>query len=356
MGGCAVIGTVGGIGIKPERKLWIGCHILGFRNDANVTAHTRRQTAPRLDQTTRQRSTLQPKPFRHERPKRFGVGFDPVGMFHVAKLNLCHLLLKSIPAQYAADMLNTQITNSTGTASSLLVIHGLYGSGRNWGVIAKRLSDRGPVAVVDMRNHGDSFWSDSHSYTDMAQDLAEVIAAQDAPMDVVGHSMGGKAAMVLALTRPELVNRLIVADIAPVTYTHSQTQYIDAMRAVDLSQVEKRSDASAQLAAHVADPTLQAFFTQSLDLKVKRWKLNLEALAKEMPKVLGFPDLSGTFDKPTLFLSGAQSDYVTPDHRPKIKSLFPKARFAKIPGAGHWLHAEKPREFELSLRAFLDRA
>ncbi|MFA8387215.1 MAG: alpha/beta fold hydrolase [Pelagibaca sp.] len=251
-------------------------------------------------------------------------------------------------------MLNTLFTESHGSARPVLIVHGLYGSGRNWGVIAKRLADRGPVIAVDQRNHGDSFWSDSHGYEDMAGDLAEVITAQDGPVDVIGHSMGGKAAMVLALTRPELVERMIVADIAPVTYAHSQMQFIEAMRAVDLSSIEKRSDASEQLARLVEDPTLQAFFTQSLDVKNKRWKLNLDALAVEMPKILGFPQIEASFDKPVLFLSGAQSDYVTPDASPTIKTLFPKARFAKLPGAGHWLHAEKPREFEASVRAFLD--
>lgn len=264
-------------------------------------------------------------------------------------------MLNTDTAQYAAQMLNTLFTESTGIARPVLIVHGLYGSGRNWGVVAKRLSDRGPVIAVDQRNHGDSFWSDSHSYHDMAADLAEVIAAQGRPVDVVGHSMGGKAAMVLALTRPDLVDRLIVADIAPVAYGHSQMQFIKAMQAVDLSKVEKRSDASEQLAAHVDDPTLQAFFTQSLDVKGKRWKLNLDALAAEMPNILGFPEVDGAFEKPTLFLSGALSDYVTRDARPVIKQLFPMARFAKIPGAGHWLHAEKPREFEASVRAFLDR-
>jgi esterase len=265
-------------------------------------------------------------------------------------------LLKPASTQYASPMLNSLLNPSDGPATPLLIVHGLYGSGRNWGVIAKRLADRGPVMSVDMRNHGDSFWADTHSYGDMAQDLAEVIAAQGEPMDVVGHSMGGKAAMTLALTRPDLVNRLIVADIAPVPYGHSQMQFIEAMRAVDLSQVDKRSDAMAQLAQHVDDPTLQSFFTQSLDLKDKRWKLNLDVLASEMPNVLGFPDLSGSFEQPTLFLSGALSDYVKPEYRPRIRDLFPKARFARIPGAGHWLHAEKPREFEASVRAFLDLA
>ncbi|OZB16334.1 MAG: alpha/beta hydrolase [Rhodobacterales bacterium 34-62-10] len=235
----------------------------------------------------------------------------------------------------------------------LLIAHGLYGSARNWGVIAKRLSDTRTVIAVDMRNHGQSAWSDSHSYTDMAKDLAQVIRAQGGPMAVLGHSMGGKAAMMLALLNPDLVTRLIVGDIAPVPYTHDQSRYIAAMRAVDLSRVEKRSDAEAQLAALVDDPTLPAFFTQSLDLKERRWRLNLDALSDQMPHILGFPAVEARFDKPTLFLTGANSHYVQPEHRTRIKALFPAARFAKIPGAGHWLHAEKPREFEAAVRAWL---
>lgn len=238
-------------------------------------------------------------------------------------------------------------------APGLLIVHGLYGSARNWGVIAKRLSDTRQVVAVDMRNHGLSPWHDTHSYPDMANDLAEVLQHLDAPFDVLGHSMGGKAAMVLALTRPDLVTRLIVADIAPVAYTHSQIQYIDAMKAVDLSKVEKRSDVAAQLAGAVDDPNLISFFTQSLDVKAKKWNLNLDVLAKEMPKILSFPQITGRYDGPTLFLSGANSDYVKRDDRDDIKALFPKAQFAKIPGAGHWLHAEKPREFEAAIRAWL---
>ncbi|PYG32378.1 alpha/beta fold hydrolase [Pelagimonas varians] len=250
-------------------------------------------------------------------------------------------------------MLNTLTVGQSGPNPPLLIVHGLYGSGRNWGVIAKRLSDDRLVLTPDMRNHGDSFKSDTHDYHSLANDLAEVIEAHGGRADVVGHSMGGKAAMVLALTRPELVNRLIIADIAPVSYTHSQIQFIEAMRKVDLSRVTKRSDAVEQLAKHVEDKTLQSFFTQSLDIKSQSWKLNLDALAEQMPLILGFPVVAGQFDGATLFLSGAQSDYVLPEHRSDIRARFPKARFAKIPGAGHWLHAEKPREFEASLRAFL---
>lgn len=255
---------------------------------------------------------------------------------------------------YANPMLNTILHGAPTDQPPLVIVHGLYGSARNWGVIAKRLSDSRQVIAVDQRNHGDSAWTESHSYPDMAGDIAEVIEAYGGRADVMGHSMGGKASMVLALSRADLVNRLIVADISPVAYSHSQIQYIEAMRAVDLSRVEKRSDATEQLAAHVSDPTLQAFFTQSLDIKERRWKLNLDVLAREMPKILSFPEVEGQFDGPTLFLSGGESDYVAPEYRERIRALFPAARFAKIPGAGHWLHAEKPREFEAAVRVWLD--
>ncbi len=250
-------------------------------------------------------------------------------------------------------MLNQIVHGEKTDQPSLLIVHGLYGSGRNWGVIAKRLSDRRQVVAVDQRNHGFSPWCDSHSYEDMADDLAEVIEAQGAPMDVLGHSMGGKAAMVLSLKYPNLVNRLVVADIAPVPYGHTQIQYIKAMRAVDLSKVEKRSDAEAQLREIVDDPVLPTFFTQSLDVAEKRWRLNLDALERDMDKILNFPEVEGRFDGATLFLSGGESDYVKREDRPVIKGFFPNAKFAKIPGAGHWLHAEKPREFEAAVRAFL---
>ncbi|AKS46846.1 Pimeloyl-ACP methyl ester carboxylesterase [Octadecabacter temperatus] len=240
-------------------------------------------------------------------------------------------------------MLNI-LTYGDPSLPKLLIAHGLFGSARNWGVIAKRLSDTYHVITPDMRNHGASPWHDTQSYFDMADDLAELL---DEPAYVVGHSMGGKAAIVLALKHPHLIRKLVVADIAPVGYSHSQTQHINAMRAVDLQAVERRSQAGETL-----DPDVRDFLLQSLDVKEKRWTLNLDVLEAEMPKIIGFPDVTGAFDGPTLFLSGADSDYVAPDHRPVIKSLFPKARFAKLPDAGHWLHAQKPREFEATLRAF----
>ncbi|THH37081.1 alpha/beta fold hydrolase [Aliishimia ponticola] len=250
-------------------------------------------------------------------------------------------------------MLATQIYDSPNDTLPCLIVHGLFGSGRNWGAIAKRMSQARRVVTVDMRNHGESPHLPTHSYEDLAGDLAEVIENHGGPMDVIGHSMGGKAAMTLALMQPDLVHRLIVADIAPVAYTHSQSQFIEAMNAVDLSKVTRRSEAAEQLAAQGVEPALQSFFTQSLDLGAKRWRYNLGALEAEMPKILGFPDIDASFDGPTLFLTGSESDYVRPEHRPRIKALFPASRFAKLPGAGHWLHADKPKGFIAAAETFL---
>lgn len=160
--------------------------------------------------------------------------------------------------------------------------------------------------------------------------------------------------MVLALTRPDLVERLIVADIAPVQYGHDQLRFIEAMRSLDLSDLTSRSEADQRLRAQVPELAVRAFLLQSLDVANRRWRLNLDVLEAEMPRIMGFPEIPGAFGGATMFLSGGASDYVTREARPIIKAKFPTARFVRIPGAGHWLHAEKPREFEAATRAFLD--
>ncbi|MEC9197153.1 MAG: alpha/beta fold hydrolase [Pseudomonadota bacterium] len=253
-------------------------------------------------------------------------------------------------------MLNYEVFGEGGVP--LLVVHGLFGSARNLGVIARRLADSRRVVVVDQRNHGDSPWFDNHTYPDMAADLAEVIKAEmPEGCLVLGHSMGGKAGMTLALTRPELVKGLVVGDIAPVAYGHSQMALVDAMRSLDLSQIETRRDADRLLSEAVSEDGVRAFLLQSLDIKQRRWRLNLDVLAKEMSTVVGWDaeaTAGRTYEGPTLFLSGADSDYVTREGRNAGKAYFPNARFFKIPGTGHWLHAEKPREFEAAVRAWLD--
>ena len=251
-------------------------------------------------------------------------------------------------------MLNTINLGAPTEKPPLVIAHGLFGSARYWGVIAKRLSDERQVIAVDMRNHGDSDWWQTHNYFDLARDLSDVIIASGGTADLLGHSMGGKAAMVLAADRPEMINRLIVADIAPVGYTHTQLHLVKAMSDLDLTGVQTRGDAARLLAASVDDTGVRAFLLQSLDIKTKKWRLNLPVLSAEMDGIIGFPAVDGHFSGPALFLSGSNSDYVTQEYRPEITRLFPAARFAKIPGAGHWLHAEKPREFEAAVRTFLN--
>ena len=244
-------------------------------------------------------------------------------------------------------MLHTETYGESGP--DLLIAHGLFGSSRNWGSIAKHLGQTRRVTVPDMRNHGDSPWYDTHTYTDLARDLSPLAGG-----DVIGHSMGGKAAMMLALTQPDRVKRLIVADMAPATYAHTHAHFIEAMMALDLSDVRTRGHADRALAEAIPDRGVRVFLLQALDVRNQRWTLNLEVLLSEMDKIVGWPKIDAAFEGPTLFLSGGASDYVLPDHRDQIRSLFPAAKFAAIPGAGHWLHAEKSVEFTAAVETFLE--
>jgi len=245
-------------------------------------------------------------------------------------------------------MLNIVAHGEETAQPTLVIAHGLFGSARNWGGIARRLAPDRLVIAVDLRNHGDSPHFDTNSYPEMAGDLAEVIEGLGgAPVDLMGHSMGGKAAMVLALTRPDLAGRLIVVDMAPKTYEHSQLRYVEAMRSVDLASVRRRSDADAMLRASVEEAALRAFLLQSLALEggVASWKLNLAALGDQMPAIMGFPELASRYPGPALFVAGEASDYVSVEDHSRIEALFPRARFEVVAGAGHWIHAEQPDAF-----------
>ncbi len=240
----------------------------------------------------------------------------------------------------------------------LLVAHGLFGAARNWGSLARRMARARTVIAVDMRNHGESPWSEDAGYAAMAGDLAETIAREaGGTADVLGHSMGGKAAMALALTAPETVGRLVVADIAPVAYDHAHGDYIAAMRALDLDRVTRRSEADPLLAPHIPDPALRAFILQNLVIEDgrARWRPNLDALERGMDDLLSFPDalLGRRWEGPALFLRGGRSDYVSEARQARIRALFPAAAIETIDDAGHWLHAEKPGLFLAAVERFL---
>ena len=253
-------------------------------------------------------------------------------------------------------MLETHVHGTDTARPPILIVHGLFGSARNWGAIAKRLALARRVISVDMRNHGASPWADSHGYDDLARDLDEVIEAHGGRADVIGHSMGGKAAMALALTAPGRINRLVVGDIAPVAYGHSQTSLVRAMQELDLTGLTTRGQADARLAVSVPEAPVRAFLLQSLDLKTDppSWQINLDVLDREMDRIVGWPGHDTQFTGPVLFLAGEASDYIRPEDHDTILRLFPNAEFGTVAGAGHWLHAENPRGFLDAVTAFLD--
>lgn len=258
-------------------------------------------------------------------------------------------------AQLEFDGRDDVETGAEPDAPPLVVAHGLFGAAKNWRAHAKRMGPGRRVIAVDMRNHGESPWDDAMDYPSMAADLAELIEALGGRAAVLGHSMGGKASMALAQTRPELVERLIVADIAPVAYDHTLIGEVEAMRAVDLSGLTRRSEVEAALEPAVPDRATRAFLAHSAILgEAPRWALNLDAIGANMDLIVGYPDLAGVYDGPTLFLTGGASDYVRPAHREKVVRLFPNARHEALRDAGHWLHVDKPREFVDAANRFLE--
>ncbi|MGH6905787.1 MAG: alpha/beta fold hydrolase [Geminicoccaceae bacterium] len=240
----------------------------------------------------------------------------------------------------------------------VVILHGLLGSARNWTSIAKELATTHRVFAPDLRNHGRSPWADAMSFDDMAGDVAAFIGDHDlSPAQVIGHSLGGKVAMRLALTRADLVERLVVVDVAPVAYGHSFAPFIEAMQAVDLAAVQRRAEADLQLQRAIGDPAIRNFLMQNL-VKTDAgfvWRVNLEALAANMPQLLGFPqpDDDAAYHGPALFIAGGRSPYIEAEHRPLIARLFPRAEHAVIEGAGHWVHAERPTEFLALAQQFL---
>lgn len=249
-------------------------------------------------------------------------------------------------------------SQETGQGPPLVILHGLFGQARNWATIAKGVQDQRRVIALDLRNHGASPWADSMSYPEMAEDVAAAIAAlPDGRAEVLGHSMGGKVAMVLALERPELVERLIVADIAPVDYqSGSLLPFVDAMLAVDPSDFSSRKEIDQALAETVRDPGIRQFLLSNLtrdDGGAFRWTLNLQAIRAAMRDLVGWPEVEGQFDGPTLFLAGGKSNYVQNSVEPEIRRLFPQAEVRRIADAGHWIHAEAPQAVVTELKRFL---
>ncbi|MFY8220765.1 MAG: alpha/beta fold hydrolase [Pirellulales bacterium] len=250
------------------------------------------------------------------------------------------------------------VFDERGAGPPLVVLHGLFGAKRNWATIAKALAPHHRVLTVDLRNHGASPWDAVHDYPALAGDVARFIHTHvGGPAAVLGHSMGGKAAMVLAFEEPGLVERLVVVDIPPAA---SRTSLIDALRAmqqVPLAACTRRGEVDAALAESIADPAVRAFLVQNVTAGPNglAWAVNLDAIAHNFPAIVGFPDVPAgrTFSGPTLFVVGERSDYVRPEHHAAIHRLFPAATVEVVTGAGHWVHAEAPDAFLAVVSGFL---
>jgi len=249
------------------------------------------------------------------------------------------------------------VTSYGESGSPVVVMHGLFGSSRNWMTAARRLAAGHRVFAFDLRNHGTSPHTDTMSYPEMAEDVYETIYSLGVgPVALVGHSMGGKTAMLTALRHADVVERLVVVDAAPVSYPPAFVEYAQAMRNADLSSVQRRAEVDAQLVDAVPTPGTRAFLLQNLilDDQGARWRPNLPVIEAALPAISAWPeDESGRYDGPTLFIYGGKSDYVQHNHRATIERYFPQVQFAEIPEAGHWVHAERLDDFLATLTPFL---
>jgi len=237
-----------------------------------------------------------------------------------------------------------------------LLPHGLFGSSVNWHGIAKRLSRDRAVLSIDLRNHGRSPWSASMGYEEMAGDLVALLDEMDIGRTIpVGHSMGGKTAMWLALTQPDRVESVVVADIAPTAYPGRFKLIIDALTSLQLDDLASRREADARLVRQLPSPAVRAYLLQNLIKEGQgwRWRVNLAGLAQSIDRLMSFPQPDGRqYPGPALFVYGTDSDYVTGTQLKTIRTLFPRARLRAIPNAGHWVYADEPDTFVRAVQGF----
>ncbi len=255
----------------------------------------------------------------------------------------------------------TLASDITGSGPALLILHGLFGSATNWRSVARKLAPRHTVHALDLRNHGASPWADTMAYTDMADDVRQYIEQHGlGTVSVMGHSMGGKTAMALALAFPQQVERLIVVDIAPRRYGHSLGDYAQAMRSIDLFAATSRGEVQRQLQALLPGAAAVApFLVQNLVPRNTHfdWRINLAAISASMGDLTDFPATlqRRVFDKPVTAIAGALSDYVAGGDLRPFQPMFPRVVLETIDGAAHWVHADKPQAFFAAVERALAR-
>jgi len=232
----------------------------------------------------------------------------------------------------------------------ILILHGLFGSKRNWFSIAKAIAVFGyKVWVLDLRNHGDSEWSENHTYFDLASDVDNFLRENNIKdACLIGHSMGGKAGMLFDLLYPNLLNKLIIVDIAPVKYFSPFGHYLQVLNSIDLHSFNTRSEVNDKVSSEIKDAKIRSFLLQNIRVNEKgflNWKINIQSLIKNSREISDFPEIKTISKTNTLFLFGAESEYSVESQKGCISKLFSNTQFMEIKEAGHWLHSEKPKDF-----------
>lgn len=245
----------------------------------------------------------------------------------------------------------------TGSGSPIILLHGLFGNHFNLNVVAKGLSDSYHVLMPDLRNHGRSPHDDVMDYPALAADIIALLDKHDLDSAaLVGHSLGGKVAMVSALLYPDRVSRMAALDIAPVRYERSTNDIIQHMLDLPVTEIGSRTEADQRLADKIPDDQVRNFLLQNLATGKSggfRWRINLNAIKAYRSDLGGFPDLSKSYTGPALFLHGAESSYVHPEHHAAILQYFPNAQIEPVAGAGHWLHIDRRNAVVNTLLDFL---
>ena len=248
-------------------------------------------------------------------------------------------------------------TRVAGEGPPLVLLHGLFGSNENLGGIARALSERFTIYGIDLRNHGRSPHAESMDYASMAADVRETLDAHNVDEAVIiGHSLGGKTAMELALSAPDRVTRLIIVDIAPVAYDRRHDQELEALHDLDLTSIRSRGDADKALADEIPNPAIRQFLLKNLTRSGNgfAWRIPLDTIYAEYAEIAAAPPSAGPYDGPTLFIRGGDSDYLPQDAEPAIHERFPNARIETIPDAAHWVHVDAPEAFLDVLNGFLN--
>jgi esterase len=245
-----------------------------------------------------------------------------------------------------------------GEGPAVILLHGLFGLGSNLGALARSLQDGYRVYSIDLPNHGRSDWLSNAGIPAMAECLQDWLSQQGiGQASLVGHSLGGKVAMQMALNHPQRIHKLVVADIAPVAYPAQHNEVFDALDAVTLAQPQSRQQAMDVMSGVLQEEGVIQLLSMSLardDEGVYQWRLNVEELKASYDLLRAGMVTEQPFTGPVMFIKGADSAYIQKKHRDSIASLFPNADLKVIPDTGHWLHAEQPRLFNGIVRRFLD--